>query len=255
MSDDRFTKFVSPEILSIIEKQKNLADAKAGAAVSYVVEDSAPEPEKQNFLQSLKSCNPDLTACFVDKTFENFDDRNSRKISNIKEILQTWDYPKERVSIFLSGKSGLGKTHLMFALFKRFAEIYFNIHGNINKQIRWFNYFDLCLQIRANPNDTVFWKQLKSVEILFIDDVGTIKNTEVIQDYLMAAIDHRTQNDKVTIWSTNLTADELKKQYSERFTSRIKESSLWLEFPDDVPDYRNLKFSKNLEQYKERLSR
>lgn len=255
MTGQFLNKFVSKEIQELIEKQKSLSDATAATAVSYVPEIAAVVPEKKDFLKSLKQQNPDLPASFSEKTFENFNDRGSKKILNIREILQTWDYPKERASIFMSGKSGLGKTHLMFALLKRFAEKYFSKHGGLNSNVKWFNYFDLCLQIRANPNDLGFWKHLKNVEILFIDDVGTIKNTDVIQDYLMATIDYRTQNDKITIWSTNLTADELKKHFSERFTSRIKESSLWLEFPEDVADFRNIQFSRNLETYKERLSK
>lgn len=242
------------ELLSLEIQQKIKEQENKTLFFEEPEEDQKIVKSETDYLRSLKSQNPNFPANGFLKTFENFDSRSSKELSNIATVLKEWDYPKERCSIFLCGNSGLGKTHLMMALFKRFAEIYFKVNKSLNSQVIWWNYFDLCISIRANPNDYQFWKRLKNIEILFIDDVGTIKNTEVIQDYLMAIIDYRAQNDKITVWSTNLTPEEIKKTFSERFTSRIKESCLWIQFPK-LPDFRSKQFQESLNRYKERLTK
>ena len=58
-------------------------------------------------------------------------------------------------------------------------------------------------------------------DLLIIDDLGTELNNSFVTSQLFLCINERLLNRRSTIISTNLSLDELQKEYSERIFSRI----------------------------------
>ena len=72
---------------------------------------------------------------------------------------------------------------------------------------------------------------LKDVEILIIDDFGAEKNSAWINDKFYQIVNYRYINKLVTIYTSNYTENEV--QYNERISSRIKECSYSVQFPEE----------------------
>lgn len=115
---------------------------------------------------------------------------------------------------------------------------------SLRGQFRYWNYSDLCGMLRQNPNDFDWLHSVRKVRFLFIDDVGVSKASDFIQEKVYSIFNYRCENDLPTFVTTNLKSAELKAEFTERLTSRIKESGFWFEI--NGSDYRNNIYSENL---------
>src|SRR5207248_2271319 len=92
------------------------------------------------------------------------------------------------------------------------------------------------LQAIENGQEVVKIQKYKEVPFLFIDDLGTERSSERIVRQYYQIIDHRQSNMMSTIYSSNLTIEQLKDVLGDRTYSRMK-LSYQLKFPDE--DLRN----------------
>ena len=136
-------------------------------------------------------------------------------------------FGKNSPSLLLTGRTGLGKTHLSLAIAsevinKGFAVIYGSAQSIISKleRERFQNYGE-------NGESE---KHFINCDLLIIDDLGT----EFLSSFSVAAIyniiNSRIMMNKSTIISTNLTMRELEKNYTERLVSRMIGNNIRLEF-------------------------
>jgi DNA replication protein DnaC len=122
-------------------------------------------------------------------------------------------------NLLLTGRTGLGKTHLSLAMGKMIIEkgfiVMYRSAGNMLAEI------DAERFGRAEPG---FEKALIDAELLIIDDLGAegrIKNTKN-EAYLYGIINTRINLNLPTIINTNISGqDEMLDFYSERVVSRI----------------------------------
>jgi DNA replication protein DnaC len=125
---------------------------------------------------------------------------------------------EERRSIVITGQSGLGKTFLLDSITRRIVERGFSAMRlsayRLNELMRLKHFngnatdqrFDLCME----------------VDFLAIDDLGSEPMLENITiEYLYILVSERQRKGKPFIISTNLTINQLKSRYTERFFSRI----------------------------------
>lgn len=183
---------------------------------------------------------------WTEKDFSNFQalDSDLKKAVNILNNKKIDD----DIGVWISGKTGCGKTHLLFSTFKKLAwEYYWSNNRQINGQIKYYNYSDLCALIRENPTDFSLLKKIRNPKILFIDDIGTSKTTDFVQSIIYSIFNYRCENGLATYVTTNLNFLEISKEFNERMASRIKESSIWLELKN-TGDYRNNKFKENMKE-------
>ena len=123
----------------------------------------------------------------------------------------------------LTGVTGTGKTYCGYALLHHFS-----VGGTEDAPItRNIQSVDaLTLEEMVLRNDYEGLERLKRVDVLLIDDLGTEANRYKGDDFkavFNAIFNHRyNHTDKITIITTNISIDELKKSY-ERVISRIKE--------------------------------
>ena len=188
---------------------------------------------------------------FLPKSFETkyFDTLQFKAGSQMEKIVETF---KKRtvddvVGIWLSGQSGCGKTHLMLSLFNHLSWTLF--HTRRAYELKWYNYTDLCGMLRAEPNNFDLLCKIRETGFLFIDDIGTSKTSDFVQEKIYSIINFRCENELPLFATTNLTNVEMKQEFTERMTSRIKESAVWIQL-EETNDFRSKIYLKNMEQYK-----
>lgn len=158
----------------------------------------------------------------------------------------------DNVGIWLCGKTGHGKTHILLSLFNNLSWYLWHRDGGLSDQIKFYNYTDLCGLLRQDPNNYDSFCKLRSPQFLFIDDIGTSKSTDFIQEKIYSIFNYRCENELPTFVSTNLSIKEINNEFTERMGSRIQESAAWIELKE-TRDYRSNLFKVNMKKYREVL--
>ena len=86
------------------------------------------------------------------------------------------------------------------------------------------------LQQEASENYYHFKKRMKSVSLLVLDDIALRDTSESFRTELYEIIDHRTTEDLVTLYTSNLPLEKLTESLGERIVSRIDGSCYRLAF-------------------------
>lgn len=118
-------------------------------------------------------------------------------------------------NLLFQGGTGLGKTHLSLAIAgaaieKGYGVIYGSVHS-----------FALAIEQERFQNPEETSAMLSSCDLLILDDLGTEFTSSYTQSAIYCLIDTRIMRGLPTIISTNLSAEELQKRYSERLISRL----------------------------------
>ena len=158
---------------------------------------------------------------------------NITQRDRMKEILgycqcYARDVSHRSPSIFMTGSTGLGKTHLSLAIansaISRGMNVVYNSWQNLLNDIERekFGYGE------SSPADTM--ESLISCDLLILDDVGA----EFINNFDLSAlynvINSRMNAKKPTIISSNLSPKEIKEKYGERVMSRLTGEYIMLRF-------------------------
>ena len=117
------------------------------------------------------------------------------------------------------------------------------------KQIKYYNYSDLCSLLRDDPNDFEKFQKLRSPHYLFIDDLGASKTSDFIQEKIYSLFNYRVEQNLVTFVTTNLSLKEVQLEFNDRMVSRIKESSAWIDM-SGIKDYRSNFIKDNMKKFK-----
>ena len=145
-------------------------------------------------------------------------------------------------SLLLSGGTGRGKTHLAVAILKRLLQkgvpcLFVDFH-ELLAEIR--NTYDPLSQ----SSEFQILRPVLNTEVLLLDDVGSQRMSEWVQDTVFHIINLRYSQKKVLIATTNLGMEPSKKTVEEtlqdrlgyRVVSRLYEMCTFIEL--DGPDYR-----------------
>ena len=128
----------------------------------------------------------------------------------------------------ITGQTGIGKSHLTFAMAKSINEHFKEIGKP--KSVLFVSLTEIIKQIKngwnygkgANLTEFDAVKQLTSVDFLILDDLGaknatTTAKSDWEQDFLFDILNNR----ETTIINTNLNSQEIKTVYNARNASRI----------------------------------
>ena len=128
-------------------------------------------------------------------------------------------YPLTPVpGLMLQGTPGVGKTHLAVAVLRELIARGF--------ECVFFDYQTLLEKIRAGYNPTAgaseraVYQAALDTEVLLLDDLGSHRVTEWVEDTVTAIINHRYNNKKALIVTTNLPDEALGDTKREAPTSR-----------------------------------
>ena len=198
-------------------------------------------------IESINYHNPLMPKNWHLKNFDNFVAPAGSEFETIVKKLSDFDLTAP-YGVFLTGVAGVGKTHLLLSLLGRLAWLLNFYENGTNGEIKFYNYSDLCGILRQDPNDFKLLCKIRSPRFLFIDDLGTSKTSDFVQEKIYSIFNHRVENGLATFVTTNLTHKEIGQEFTERMTSRIKESSVWIEIKSKT-DYRSNHFIKNMKEF------
>ena len=175
------------------------------------------EQEKINKL--LKTSR--ISRRFEQHSLENYNENEHNKaaVVTIKGFIHDFNRDSGN-GIMLVGPVGTGKTHLGVAVLKELIKL--GIPGACVTVPELLN--DIRQSYRDNDgNGSKLMELVKTVQVLMLDDLGTEKVSDWVQETLFVIINARYENLLTTIITTNCTPDDLEKRIGDRSVSRIME--------------------------------
>ncbi len=164
-------------------------------------------------------------AYYRDLTAENY-----QKMQRIFDFCKEYaaDFSMTSPSVLMCGKTGLGKTHLSLSIVdvvlqKGFSVIY-DSAGRLLHRVEQEHFG----KGSAEESDTL--SQLLQCDLLVLDDFGTEFSTTFTRSALYTVINERLNACKPMIINTNLTLEEIQRDYGDRIVSRLFASCKWLDF-------------------------
>ncbi len=122
-------------------------------------------------------------------------------------------------SLFLLGKTGIGKTHISLSIAKEVIKRGFTVaYGSLLNYLRIIEkeHFGRC----ENP-ETDTLQILISADLLILDDLGSEFRTSFYESVIYNIVNSRINLGLPTIISSNLSVPELQKNYNDRIISRL----------------------------------
>ncbi len=134
--------------------------------------------------------------------------------------------PKTSSSIFMTGRTGLGKTHLSLAIANTvLSSGYSVIYDSVINILRNIEREHFSREHSSEMIDLVM-----DTELLILDDLGTEYETQFYNATIYNIINTRLNSGKPTIISTNLDFKGISGRYDERVVSRIVSVYKYLQF-------------------------
>lgn len=161
-----------------------------------------------------------LNQSLQEATLENYEPDNDR-LKKVKNQVET--YIKEfdgKKSLMLFGDYGTGKSHLSVSITKELMEQ--------GKECLFLSLPKLLTKIKDTYNnngvtENELLEVIKRVDLLVIDDLGAEHSTPWAIAKLFEVIDDRAG--KATVYTTNLTSEELRERFNERNFSRLMDNT------------------------------
>lgn len=160
--------------------------------------------------------------------------QNKDEIENIIKNLQNIKKTKFNTILF-SGATGTGKTFLSKCFAKSACQnqilTRFYSSSEINKLFCQAHF-------HIDKLDSILF-DLIDPEVLIIDDFGAeAKYKNITTEYFLNLLNERQSKNKITLITTNLTLNDIKQTYNERFLSRILDKEISLKYNFQGKDLR-----------------
>lgn len=166
-------------------------------------------------------------------TFETFYDKKDAVLKSarnrVREFVDAWPGTIDGRGLLLMGGCGSGKTHLAVAVL---VEI---IHSGKSGRVLFCNFQDLIQEIQASfdadaaVGKSEILRPLLEADLLVLDELGSVKPTQFVQDILYYVINSRYNTVRATIFTTNAFDDSgdagqrLQDRVGDRLRSRLHE--------------------------------
>lgn len=152
---------------------------------------------------------------FSHMSFSTFNPENTSHQTALKALKS---FKTGENSIILHGLQGRGKTHLATSCAR--AQ---QAKGHVVLALKCV---DLLKRIKITYRmdreaESEILDIMQDVDLLLIDDIGTENPTDWVMEKLYMIIDHRVEHQKSSIFTTNLTGDEMIYRLGGALTSRI----------------------------------
>ena len=205
----------------MMDQMKGGAPAKTARAAAPATPAAAPAaPAEQNTDGAPLAANSKFT-------FENFvyGPENSHAYRSALKFAALADERGTCTSLFIYGKSGLGKTHLLLAIKNELAEKSPEIKVKYANSQAYLD--DLMTEFdRQKKSNAPIMQAYHGVDVLIIDDIQNIIGKRASVDYFFQLMDEFIRNNKKVV----IAADRAPKDLSmdERLTSRFNAGMLCL---------------------------
>lgn len=155
-------------------------------------------------------------------SFNNYivTEKNKSVVNAILYYCQNFNvFSKNGKSVFLSGNVGNGKTHLAIATMNYLTEQNYSVA--FVKATRLITELDESKNYSSKNSITSIIKQLSSVDLLIIDDLGANVWNKQALDYFYKIIDTRYDNNKALFITSNISPDYLSQVIGARVFDRL----------------------------------
>lgn len=146
---------------------------------------------------------------------------NERLYKECVRYVKNWREMREHgFGFFFWGNVGAGKTHAAAALANELIQeqlvevLFLNMPATVTRVKKTFD-------APTKNEDTKLFDRMKDVELLIIDDLGVEKLSDWLSDQIYQIVDHRWQNQKPMIITSNQSLDDLGEFYKAQVISRI----------------------------------
>ena len=170
----------------------------------------------------------------VKKFCERFTDKYFNVDRNKNEIKTELSKESDRRNIVFSGNTGVGKTYLSNCIAKALLDRYYSVIYLSAKEL-----FEVLVKVNIEKSEeqryVLLAKEVYDSDMLIIDDLGSELFNHFTTSEFFHIINRRINTEKSTIISTNLSLDKMRDTYSERVTSRIRKSFIYIRlFGNDI---------------------
>lgn len=127
------------------------------------------------------------------------------------------NFTSNNPSIFMTGETGLGKTHLSLAIAGKAAAKGYNVvYGSAQDLLRRIENEHFGRKEDQNTLETIL-----DADLLILDDLGAEFGSGFSQSIVYNILNSRLSSGRPIIISTNLKAGELEEKYAQRVVSRL----------------------------------
>lgn len=144
------------------------------------------------------ACLPARYSTAMLNSFSNFSGNGKDVVKQLSQWMREFDLNNPR-GLILGGPVGVGKTYLLAALAKNFAQK--------GISIRFVDFFQLLLELKAtyaqDKNDSKVLREAIEVDILIIDELGKGRNSDWELSVLDQLVMGRYNQNKIIVASTN----------------------------------------------------
>lgn len=169
----------------------------------------------------------------ADKVPEQFPER-WRGVTTDRPDIHAWvcqfqDSPREARSLLLLGPTGTGKTYLGYATIRLAVRVAWPTRSGRLRLPTWkaLTYADVCASLRPRGRDydpEATLQSYRDVDLLFVDDLGTAKPSEFVEEATYRLINGRYEDMRPSIFTSNLEPKLLRVAVGDRIASRLTET-------------------------------
>lgn len=259
-----------PVTVSIVSSQKEKATEKKMTDAAKL-ESADVDPQRDFYVQvgEQKTQNKaSVPSAFKEYTFENFIVGSSNKFAHAAAIAVADNPAKVYNPLFIYGPSGVGKTHLLYAITNRISK---NFPEYKVVYVSGEEFTNQLIDSIYRKITTEFREKYRKADILLIDDIHFIAGKDSTQEEFFHTFNELYKNNKQIILTSDrppkdikTLEDRLRTRFESGLTAdiempdlelraaiiKMKAEAVGIEIPDDVVNYiaENIKDSvRNLE--------
>ena len=160
-------------------------------------------------------------------TFENFvfGDENKHAYQSALRFAAFADEPGQCTSLFIYGNSGLGKTHLLFAIKNHLAQEKPYIRVKYASSQIYIDDYMRELGMQKGPGEAIMG-EYRNADVLIIDDIQNIIGRQASIEFFFQLVDEFIRNGKKIVIASDRAPKKL--GLDERLTSRFNSGMLCL---------------------------
>lgn len=218
-------RYVYPEVSEFLDTPGGSREgaARIDAYLRHEIDLNGLQPAEVDFIRQhfLKCAEEQRQKCI-----DHFETKVPRRYASAQPnpIARAWAQsvvtnPDDTRSLLVVGPTGTGKTHYAYSVLRAIAET--------GRATGWAAYTaaDLYAQLRPRTgrDSEATFEAIAGTDVLFVDDLGAAKLTEWTEEVTYRLINHRYEQCKPGIFTSNVPPSQLRDALGERIASRLTE--------------------------------